>query len=77
MVSGGVWMMSRGCLGVFVGDYKCLVKALEILMLDKAPNNGINPLQYLPKSLQDFWRGLEGCLDGVWKCLEGISGVCS
>ena len=46
-------------------DYECLVKALVIMMIDKAPNNGINPLQYLPKSFQDFWKSLEGCLDGV------------
>ena len=58
-------------------DYECLVKALVIMMIDKAPNNGVNPLQYLPKSFQDYSRGLEGCLDGVWKCLKGISGVCS
>ena len=57
--------------------YECLVKALVIMMINKAPNNGINPLQYLPKSFQDFWKSLEGCLDGVLKCLEGISGVCS
>ena len=47
-------------------DYECLVKALVIMMIDKAPNNGINPLQYFPKSLQDFWKS--------WKVVWMVSG---
>ena len=35
-------------------------------MIDKAPNNGINPLQYLPKSFQDFWKS--------WKVVWMVSG---
>ena len=46
--------------------YECLVKALVIMMIDKAPNNGINPLQYLPKSFQDFWKS--------WKVVWMVSG---
>ena len=73
--------MSGGCLKgeweCAVSDYECLVKALVIMMIDKVPNNGINPQHYLPKSFLDFWKSLEGCRDGVWKCLEGISGVSS
>ena len=62
--------MSRGWLGVCcgsLGDCECLVKAFVKVVI------GIFPRA----SFQILFRDFEGCLDGVWKCLEGISGVSS
>ena len=73
--------MSRGWLGVCcgsLGDCECLVKAFVKVVIDQAKKSCIFPLRYFPTaSFQILFRDFEGCLDGVWKCLEGISGVSS
>ena len=67
----GVWRVSGSLLGVC----ECLANA----MAQSSPNNnGTFCLQYFPKSfIPGFFARVEGLSGGVWKCLEGIFGVCS
>ena len=75
-------MVSAGCL-----DYVWMVSGsvfwVTICVLSSLGHNQAKKIAFIlcrifpQASFQNFLRGFEGCLDCVWKCLEGISGVSS
>ena len=81
-LSEGGGMVSAGCL-----DYVWMVSGsvfwvticvLSSLGHNQAKKNAFILCRIFPQaSFQNFLRGFEGCLDCVWKCLEGISGLSS
>ena len=71
----GVWRVSGSLLGVC----ECLANAVVIEVLNQAQTI-MAPFvcNIFPKaSSQEFFARVEGLSCGVWKCLEGIFGVCS
>ena len=62
-----------------LGDCECLVKAFVKVVIDQAKKKWHLSSAVFSYELHSrfFFRDFEGCLDGVWKCLEGISGVSS
>ena len=75
-------MVSAGCL-----DYVWMVSGsvfwVTICVLSSLGHNHAKKIAFIlcrifpQASFQNFLRGFEGCLDCVWKCLEGISGLSS
>ena len=68
-------MVSAGCL-----DYVWMVSGsvfwVTICVLSSLGHNQAKK-NFPQASFQNFLRGFEGCLDCVWKCREGISGLSS